>query len=67
MSNELIADYRRRGWRVLPIPAGRKGPVLSAWQCFEATGDDLPGLFGGGRRFIQPNEPAWSSGLRQGR
>jgi hypothetical protein len=41
-------EYQRRGWRVLPIPAGRKGPVMRDWQHFEATGDDLPGLFGGG-------------------
>jgi hypothetical protein len=41
-------EYHRRGWRVLPITAGQKGPVLSAWQLFEATDDDLPRLFGGG-------------------
>jgi hypothetical protein len=41
-------EYRRRGWRVLPIPPGSKGPVMRHWQHFEATGDDLPGLFGGG-------------------
>jgi hypothetical protein len=40
-------EYHRRGWRVLPIPPGRKGPVMRDWQHFEATGDDLPGLFGG--------------------
>ena len=41
-------EYHRRGWRVVPIPAGRKGPVMRDWQHFEATGEDLPGLFGGG-------------------
>jgi hypothetical protein len=41
-------EYHRRGLRVLPIPAGRKAPVMRDWQHFEATGDDLPALFGGG-------------------
>jgi Bifunctional DNA primase/polymerase, N-terminal len=41
-------EYHCRGWRVVPIPAGRKGPVMRDWQHFEARGDDLPGLFGGG-------------------
>jgi hypothetical protein len=41
-------DYHCRGGRVVPIPTGRKGPVMTDWPHFEARGDDLPGLFGGG-------------------
>jgi hypothetical protein len=41
-------EYHCRGWRVLPIPPGSKGPVMRDWQHFEATGDDLPALFNGG-------------------
>ncbi len=28
----LFADYRRRGWSLVPIPAGEKGPRSKDWQ-----------------------------------
>src|SRR5438132_994380 len=42
-------EYHCRGWRVVPIPAGRKGPTMRDWQNFEVAGNDLPRLFGGGQ------------------
>jgi hypothetical protein len=45
---DAARDYHRRGWRVVPIPAVRKGPVMHDWQDFEALPTDLPQLFGAG-------------------
>jgi Bifunctional DNA primase/polymerase, N-terminal/Primase C terminal 2 (PriCT-2) len=42
------AEYHRRGWRIVPVPAGKKAPVISGWPGFEAKVADLPGLFGRG-------------------
>lgn len=32
MSVDWIADYRRRGWALVPVPAGQKPPVIKDWQ-----------------------------------
>jgi hypothetical protein len=48
-SHYWAREYHRCGWRVVPIPAGRKAPVVREWQHFEATVEDLPRLFGGGQ------------------
>jgi len=32
----------RLGYRIVPIPKGRKGPVMAGWQKLVATLDDLP-------------------------
>ena len=32
MTADMIADYRRRGWSLVPIPAGQKGPTATGWQ-----------------------------------
>jgi hypothetical protein len=42
------ADYHRRGWRVVPVPAGQKAAAMPDWPDFEATAADLPRLFGYG-------------------
>jgi hypothetical protein len=38
-------DYRRRGWTVLPIPAGEKGPRCPRWQNLDLALDQLPQAF----------------------
>jgi Bifunctional DNA primase/polymerase, N-terminal/Primase C terminal 2 (PriCT-2) len=45
---DAARDYHSRGWRVLPIPPRRKGPVMRDWQHFEATVEGLRRLFGAG-------------------
>jgi len=49
MNNATVLDVARgyvaRGWRVVPIPERRKGPILSGWQHLELDVDDLPRHF----------------------
>jgi hypothetical protein len=45
---DAARDYHCRGWRVVPIPAGRKVVALPGWPEFEASSADLPRLFGRG-------------------
>jgi len=40
----LLAEYHRRGWALVPIPAGEKGPRLKDWQ----TREFEPGDFSAG-------------------
>jgi hypothetical protein len=35
MTAELVAEYIRRGWSLVPIPPGQKGPVAPGWQTRE--------------------------------
>ena len=42
MSADLFADYRRRGWALVTIPAGQKGPRIKDWQTREFTPADFP-------------------------
>lgn len=37
-----LDDYRRRGWRLVPIPAGQKGPVARGWQTRTWSPADFP-------------------------
>jgi hypothetical protein len=39
-------DYCRRGWRVVPIPRGEKGPKLPEWGKLHLSPADLPRYFG---------------------
>jgi hypothetical protein len=41
-------DYRRRGWRVVPIPAGQKGPRGQGWPDFDIGIAKIPQWFGDG-------------------
>jgi Bifunctional DNA primase/polymerase, N-terminal/Primase C terminal 2 (PriCT-2) len=43
---EAAREYARRGWRVVPIPAGIKKPVIDGWPDLILTADDLPRYFG---------------------
>jgi hypothetical protein len=38
----MIADYRRRGWSLVPIPAGEKGPRIEGWQSRKFGAEDFP-------------------------
>jgi hypothetical protein len=42
---DVARDYCRRGWRVLPIPVGEKGPKLPEWGKLRLGLDDLPQHF----------------------
>jgi len=41
--------YLALGWRVIPVPAGRKGPAQPGWRGLNLTEADLPRFFGDGR------------------
>jgi hypothetical protein len=40
-------DYHKRGWRIVPIPAGQKHPAMQGWPDFTARAEDVPRLFDG--------------------
>ena len=40
-ANSPLAEYRRRGWALVPIPAGKKGPVAPGWRTRHWTPDDF--------------------------
>ncbi len=44
--------YVRRGFAVVPVPAGRKRPVLDEWQNLRLTLDELPDHFNGQPRNV---------------
>jgi hypothetical protein len=44
---EAAREYCRRGWRVIPVPFGEKGPRIPGWQKLTLGLDDLPQRFGG--------------------
>jgi hypothetical protein len=43
---DAAREYCRRGWRVVPLPAGEKGPKIPGWQTLALGLDDLPRYFG---------------------
>ncbi len=43
---EAARAYVRAGCAVVPVPHGRKGPVIDAWQTLRLTEADLPRYFG---------------------
>jgi hypothetical protein len=38
---DLIAEYRRRGWSLVPIPAGCKSPRIACWETREFAPADF--------------------------
>jgi hypothetical protein len=46
---EAALEYHRRGWQVVPIPAGLKKPVLKGWPDLIIPIADLPRYFGDGQ------------------
>jgi hypothetical protein len=45
---DAAIEYRRRGWRVVPIPAGAKGPNSRGWQELDIGLSEIPHQFGDG-------------------
>ncbi len=43
---DAAREYHRRGWAIVPVPAGQKAAVMSGWPGFRAATGDLPDLFG---------------------
>jgi putative DNA primase/helicase len=39
--------YDRRGFAVVPIPCGKKSPVLEGWESLRLTSEELPEYFNG--------------------
>jgi Protein of unknown function (DUF3987)/Bifunctional DNA primase/polymerase, N-terminal len=44
-SLDAVLDYRRRGWAIVPIPAGEKAPRIPDWPKLRLQEDDLPAHF----------------------
>lgn len=45
---EAAREYSRRGWALVPVPAGQKAAAMPDWPEFRAQAGDLPRLFGRG-------------------
>lgn len=45
---DAARDYRARGWFPLPIPRGRKKPVIKGWQKLRLDGSEIERRFSGG-------------------
>jgi hypothetical protein len=39
---QAATEYVQRGWQVVPVPFGRKGPILNSWQKLRLAEADLP-------------------------
>src|SRR4028118_518315 len=48
-SAKAAARYIERGWYVVPIPHGKKGPQLAGWQRLRLTASDVPRYFTNGQ------------------
>jgi hypothetical protein len=57
-SADTAIGYVRRGWHLVPIPAGQKRPVLTGWQHLAVTPEDVPRLFGHGENVAAILGPA---------
>jgi hypothetical protein len=54
--------YTAEGWRVIPVPHGKKAPILEGWQNLRLTEADLPQYFNGGAQNIGVLDGAPSGG-----
>src|SRR6185437_9355238 len=45
---DAARDYHQRGWAILPIPRGEKGPRITGWPDLRLGESDLPAYFGNG-------------------
>lgn len=43
---DAARDYLRRGWRIVPVPRGQKGPCIRGWPDLQLAEPDLPTYFG---------------------
>ncbi len=56
---EQAKRYTERGWRVVPMPSGRKGPVIEEWQLLRLTEEELPQHFSNGENIgVLTGEPS---------
>lgn len=56
--NNAAREYIGRGWSVVPVPAGEKGPNLRGWQNLRITPDEVDEWFVGGSNIgLQLGEP----------
>jgi hypothetical protein len=44
--------YVRRGFAVVPVPHGKKGPILKGWENLRLTVEELPQHFNGKRQNV---------------
>src|SRR5690242_16463008 len=49
---ERALDYLSRGLSPIPVPHGRKGPVIDGWEELEITAETAPRYFNGGPQNI---------------
>ncbi len=47
-AQETASRYMRRGWAVIPVPAGSKNPGVAGWQTLRLTEDELDAFYSGG-------------------
>jgi hypothetical protein len=45
---DSVLDYQSRGWCPIPVPAGKKEPVIKGWQNMRLSREDLPIHFSNG-------------------
>src|SRR5437879_5513027 len=45
---DAAREYQQRGWAVVPIPCGAKGPVLPNWPTLRLFEADMPAYFRNG-------------------
>jgi len=45
---DSVLDYHSRGWLPIPIPAGKKEPVIKEWPKLRLAREDLPHYFSNG-------------------
>ena len=48
-SAKAASRYIERGWYVVPIPHGKKGPQIAGWQRLRLTASDVPRYFTNGQ------------------
>ena len=46
---EVVRNYLKRGWRIIPVPPGEKAPRIPGWQHLKLTLEDLPQYFSDGQ------------------
>jgi putative DNA primase/helicase len=56
---ELAQQYIENGWAIIPVPFGKKTPVLNEWQKRTITVDDVPRYWSNGQNIgVLTGEPS---------
>jgi hypothetical protein len=45
---DIVLDYHSRGWFPIPVPPGKKIPIIQGWQNLRLKREDLPHHFSNG-------------------